>query len=44
MGKLHRIPALQHEIDSGGQKVIPGFMENCTRPKEEKRTNNNCTL
>jgi hypothetical protein len=36
MGKLHRIHELQHGIESGGQKVIPGFMENCTRPTKEK--------
>jgi hypothetical protein len=36
MGKLHRIHELQHEIESGGQKVIPGFMENCTRLKKKK--------
>jgi hypothetical protein len=36
MGKLHRIHELQHEIESAGQKVIPGFIENCTRPKKKK--------
>ncbi len=39
MGKLHRINELQHEIDSGGQKVMSGFMENCTRPTKEKLLN-----
>jgi hypothetical protein len=43
MGKQHRIHELQHEIESGGQKVIPGFMENCTRPKK-KNPNTICSL
>ncbi len=43
MGKLHRIHELQHEIESGGQKVIPGFIENCTRPKK-KNNNTICSL